>query len=95
MTMTTDTAGPWVPAPGSVARRTWPLPARWAWWLLHRPALALALAVVVAVGVLAGPVVLGVGLVVLVAGLVVWWRVWPASFEATAGRVLLGVWRSA
>jgi hypothetical protein len=55
----------------------------------------LLLAAVVAVGVLAGPILLGVGLVVLVAGLVVWWQVWPGSFEATAGRVLLGVWRSA
>jgi S-DNA-T family DNA segregation ATPase FtsK/SpoIIIE len=92
---TTDAEGRWVPAPGSVARHTWPLPARWAWWLLHRPALAVLLAAAVVVGVLAGPVLLGVGLVVLVAGLVVWWRARPVGFEATAGRVLLGVWRSA
>jgi S-DNA-T family DNA segregation ATPase FtsK/SpoIIIE len=55
----------------------------------------LGVALVVAVGALAGPVVLGVALVVAVVALVVWWRVRPASFEATAGRVLLGLWRSA
>jgi hypothetical protein len=48
------------------------------------------LATAVAVGVLAGPVVLAVGLVVIAAVLVVWRRVRPAGFEATAGRVLLG-----
>jgi S-DNA-T family DNA segregation ATPase FtsK/SpoIIIE len=95
MTLTTDAGRGWVPAPGSVARHAWPLPARCAWWLLHRPALTLFLAAVVAVGVLAGPVALGVGLVVLVAGLLVWRRSHPASFEASASRVLLGVWRSA
>ena len=71
MTMTTDTAGRWVPAPGSVARHNWPLPARWAWWLLHRLSLALLLAATATVGMLAGPVLLGA--VAVTVGLLLAW----------------------
>jgi DNA segregation ATPase FtsK/SpoIIIE, S-DNA-T family len=96
MSMLTDTAaGPgWAPAPGSVARHNWPLLARWAWWLAHRPGLVALGAVVVAMRVQLGPLLATVLLVLVVAGLAVWWRAHPASYHATAGRVLLGLWRS-
>ena len=86
--------GGWRPAPGSVARQAWPLPARWAWWLAHRPALPAAAGGAVLVGVQLGPVVLAVIVAVVAAGLTVWWRRWPATFHRWPGRVLLGVWRS-
>jgi S-DNA-T family DNA segregation ATPase FtsK/SpoIIIE len=82
------------PAPGSVARHAWPLVARLVWWLLHRPALLVVLAVLVALGMAAGPVAPVVALVLSAVGLAVWPRLHPATFEATAGRVLLGIWRS-
>jgi S-DNA-T family DNA segregation ATPase FtsK/SpoIIIE len=55
----------------------------------------MALAAGLAIGGLEGGpfVVLAVTLIVT-AGLVVWWRVHPVSFHPTAGRVLLGLWRS-
>ncbi len=93
MTDTTASSPGWAPAPGSVARHAWPLAVRLVWWLLHRPALVTVLGLCGVLGWLAGPV----GLVVIVAatalGLAVWHRVHPASFEPTAGRVLLGRWR--
>jgi S-DNA-T family DNA segregation ATPase FtsK/SpoIIIE len=77
-----------------VARHNWPLILRWAWWLAHRPGLVALVALVVAVRVQLGPL-LSTSLIVLVAVvLVVWWRLHPASYHATAGRVLLGLWRS-
>src|SRR5215467_11662885 len=84
----------WTPAPGSVARKAWPLPLRWAWWLAHRPVLVGVVALAVLVGDEAGPIVLAA--VVLVVGVVltVWhWR-WPDTFERWAAPVLLGLWRS-
>jgi hypothetical protein len=50
----------WRPAPGSVARHAWPLPARWAWWLAHRPALVTVATLAGLAGVTAGPIVLAV-----------------------------------
>jgi S-DNA-T family DNA segregation ATPase FtsK/SpoIIIE len=96
MSMLTDTAaGPgWAPAPGSVARHNWPLLARWAWWLAHRPGLVALVALVVTVRMQLGPLLATVLLVLAVAMLVAWWRAHPASYHATAGRVLLGLWRS-
>ena len=82
------------PAPGSVARHAWPLAVRLVWWLLHRPSLVVTLAVLVALGLAAGPVAPVVTLGLSTVGLVVWWRAHPATFEPTAGRVLLGIWRS-
>jgi S-DNA-T family DNA segregation ATPase FtsK/SpoIIIE len=84
----------WAPAPGSVARRNWPLAVRWCWWLAHRPALVGLVVAVVLVGVKAGPIVLAAVVVVVTVGLAVWWRAWPDSFHPTAGRVVLGLWRS-
>jgi S-DNA-T family DNA segregation ATPase FtsK/SpoIIIE len=84
----------WAPAPGSVARKNWPLAARWSWWLAHRPTLVAALAVGVVVMVAAGPHVFGALVAVATVALVVWWRRWPDTFHPTAGRVLLGLWRS-
>src|SRR5512132_451192 len=90
---TTTPAG-WAPAPGSVARKDWPLPLRWAWWLAHRAHLLVAAGLAALVGVKAGPIVLA-GLVTLAAvALTVWWRTRPDSFHRTAGQVLLGLWRS-
>jgi S-DNA-T family DNA segregation ATPase FtsK/SpoIIIE len=84
----------WAPAPGSVARHNWPLLARWAWWLAHRPGLVVLVAAVVAMRVQLGPL-LATGLIAVVfVMLVVWWRAHPASYHASAGRVLLGLWRS-
>jgi DNA segregation ATPase FtsK/SpoIIIE, S-DNA-T family len=96
MTMGTDTAaGPgWAPAPGSVARHNWPLVARWAWWLAHRPGLVALVAVVVVVRVQLGALLATVVLGLAVGGLVIWWRAHPASYHPTAGRMLLGLWRS-
>jgi S-DNA-T family DNA segregation ATPase FtsK/SpoIIIE len=89
-----DGSAGWSPAPGSVTRRYWPLPVRWVWWLAHRPALVVFVALAVVVGVEVGPLVVLVVVVVAAAGLVGWWRVHPSSFAATAGPVLLGLWRS-
>jgi hypothetical protein len=77
-----------------VARQAWPLPARWAWWLAHRPALLTIAASAVLVGVQLGLVVLAVVIGVAAAGLVGCWRQWPDTFHRWPGRVLLGVWRS-
>jgi DNA segregation ATPase FtsK/SpoIIIE, S-DNA-T family len=93
MTDTTRLGG-WAPAPGSVARKDWPLLARWAWWLVHRPALLAVLALGALVAVEAGPVGLAALTAVTVAVLIVWWRVRPESFHRWPGRVLLGLWRS-
>jgi hypothetical protein len=73
----TDTTSPlgWAPAPGSVARHNWPLALRWLWWLAHRPALIALAALVVFVGVKAGPVAPVALVVAVAAGLVGWWRV--------------------
>jgi S-DNA-T family DNA segregation ATPase FtsK/SpoIIIE len=89
-----DGSAGWEPAPGSVTRHYWPLPLRWAWWLAHRPALVMFLALAVVAGVEFGPFVVLVVVVGAAAGLVAWWRVHPASFHVTAGLVLLGLWRS-
>ncbi|MGH9283389.1 MAG: FtsK/SpoIIIE domain-containing protein, partial [Acidimicrobiales bacterium] len=94
MTDTTTTGTGWAPAPGSVARKNWPLLSRWVWWLAHRPTLVAVVALAALVGVKVGPVVLVVLVAVVGVGLTVWWRVRPEWFHATAGRVLLGVWRS-
>ncbi len=89
------TAG-WLPTPvGSTARRAWPRWARWSWWLARRPALLATLTMALVVGVSAGPVVLGVTVAVVSAGFAGWARWHRASWDATAGRVLLGWWRSA
>jgi S-DNA-T family DNA segregation ATPase FtsK/SpoIIIE len=91
----TDNTGPgWSPAPGSVTRHYWPLPVRWAWWLAHRPALVALLAALVVLAVELGPVPVLVLVAAAAVGFVVWWRAHPASFHPSAGRVLLGVWRS-
>jgi DNA segregation ATPase FtsK/SpoIIIE, S-DNA-T family len=90
----TDTTLGWVPAPGSVTRKSWPLALRWAWWLTHHPTLVALVAAAGLVGVTAGPVVLIALVLVVTSGLVVWWRCRPGSFHRTAGRVLLGLWRS-
>src|SRR5690606_24093897 len=95
MTNTTINGPGWAPAPGSVARHAWPLPARVLWWLAHRPALLASLALTAGVGVLAGPVVLGLAVTAAAVVLVVWWRLHPSTFTPSAGRVLLGIWRSA
>jgi S-DNA-T family DNA segregation ATPase FtsK/SpoIIIE len=84
----------WAPAPGSVARKNWPLLVRWAWWLGHRPVHVALAAAAGFIGLKAGPVVLAVVVTGIVAALVVWWRAHPASFHPTGGRVLLGLWRS-
>jgi S-DNA-T family DNA segregation ATPase FtsK/SpoIIIE len=96
MTMGTDTAvGPgWAPAPGSVARHNWPLLARWAWWLTHRPGLVALVGLVVVVRIQLGALLATVVLGLAVGGLVIWWRAHPASYHPTAGRMLLGLWRS-
>jgi DNA segregation ATPase FtsK/SpoIIIE, S-DNA-T family len=93
MTDTTRLGG-WAPAPGSVARKDWPLLARWAWWLIHRPALLAVLALGALVALEAGPVVLATLTAVTVAALIVWWRARPESFHRWPARVLLGLWRS-
>jgi S-DNA-T family DNA segregation ATPase FtsK/SpoIIIE len=90
----TSTLTDWAPARGSVARKSWPLPARWAWWLIHRPALVLLVAIAVSGGGQLGPVILVVLAAFVTAGLMTWWRAQPGSFHPTAGRVLLGLWRS-
>jgi DNA segregation ATPase FtsK/SpoIIIE, S-DNA-T family len=94
MTDTTTTGTGWAPAPGSVARKAWPLPLRWAWWLAHRPALVALAALATLAGIKVGPVVLAVLVVLAAVGLVAWWRTHPATFHPWAGRVLLGLWRS-
>jgi S-DNA-T family DNA segregation ATPase FtsK/SpoIIIE len=90
-----DIGGPgWAPAPGSVARHNWPLALRWIWWLAHRPGLVALVALVVAARVELGSVLATTLIVAVVAALMGWWRLHSASFHATAGRVLLGLWRS-
>jgi DNA segregation ATPase FtsK/SpoIIIE, S-DNA-T family len=91
-----DTMTPtgWSPAPGSVARRAWPLAVRWAWWLLHHPSLVGTVAGGVLVGMCLGPLSLTVLVAFLTAGLVAWWRKDPATFHRWPGAVLLGWWRS-
>jgi S-DNA-T family DNA segregation ATPase FtsK/SpoIIIE len=96
--MTDDTLGlGWVPAPGagSAARKAWPRTARLAWWLARRPLIPLAVAGVVALGALRSPVAAGVLCTVLAGGLSTWEHAHPVSFDATAGRLLRGSWRSA
>jgi S-DNA-T family DNA segregation ATPase FtsK/SpoIIIE len=94
MSVAEDRGAEWAPAPGSVARHNWPLPARWAWWLAHRPSLVALVALAVVVGVELGTLVL-VGVVTVVAVVLVgWWRVHPRSFYPAGGRALLGLWRS-
>jgi S-DNA-T family DNA segregation ATPase FtsK/SpoIIIE len=92
---TTATAGSgWAPAPGSVARHNWPLLLRWAWWLAHRPGLVVLVALVVFVRIQLGSL-LSTSLIALVTmALVLWWRLHPASYHRSVGRVLLGLWRS-
>jgi S-DNA-T family DNA segregation ATPase FtsK/SpoIIIE len=91
----TATGTGWAPAPGSVARHNWPRPLRLAWWLAHRPTLVALVALAALIGITAGPLVF-VALAVTVTGtLTVWRRARPDSFHRTAGRVLLGLWRSA
>jgi S-DNA-T family DNA segregation ATPase FtsK/SpoIIIE len=89
-----DQSPGWAPAPGSVARRYWPLPARWAWWLAHRPTLVTTLALAVLVGVELGPVALVALVLVVTSALVGWWRGHPGSFYRWPAPVLLGLWRS-
>jgi Phage integrase family len=93
---TTDLSDGWVRDPhvGSVARRSWPAWARCGWWLLRHPSLLIALAAMVVVGVVEGLAVLGVVVVLVVVVLAAWARLHRASFDATAGRVVRGVWRS-
>jgi DNA segregation ATPase FtsK/SpoIIIE, S-DNA-T family len=90
----TDTTLGWAPAPGSVARKDWPLPLRWAWWLAHRPQLVAVVGLAALVAIKAGPIVLAALVTVIAVGLAGWWRAHPDSFHRTAGRVLLGLWRS-
>jgi S-DNA-T family DNA segregation ATPase FtsK/SpoIIIE len=90
----TSTLEGWTPAQGSVARRNWPLPVRWAWWLVHRPGLIAVGVAAGLVGLELGPVALAALVAVTAAGLVVWWRLHPATFHPWAGRLLLGLWRS-
>jgi S-DNA-T family DNA segregation ATPase FtsK/SpoIIIE len=84
----------WVPAPGSVARKSWPLAARWAWWLAHHPALVALVGLAAVVAVQLGPAVLVLIVAGMTAGLGVWWRRWPGTFHRWPGPVLLGLWRS-
>jgi len=98
MTVTDDALGlGWVPAPGagSAARKTSPRAARLAWWLARRPLTPLTFAAFVVLGVRVGLVPAAVVAVAVTAGLSVWEHAHPASFDATAGRVLRGSWRSA
>jgi DNA segregation ATPase FtsK/SpoIIIE, S-DNA-T family len=90
----TDTTLGWAPAPGSAARKDWPLLLRWAWWLAHRPLLVAVVGLAALVGVEAGPIVLAAAVAVSAVALTVWWRADPDSFHRTSGRVLLGLWRS-
>ncbi len=94
MALTDTTGRGWAPAPGSVTRHYWPLPVRWAWWLLHRPALVALAAGLGFLAVELEPIVVLVLVVIAVAGLVAWWQLHPATFHPVAGRVLLGLWRS-
>jgi DNA segregation ATPase FtsK/SpoIIIE, S-DNA-T family len=91
---TVDQMTGWRPAPGSVARHAWPLPARWAWWLAHRPALVALVGLAGLIGVNSGLAALAVVTVLAAVGLVAWWRTHPTTFHPWAGRVLLGLWRS-
>lgn len=90
----TDTFNPRGVAPGSVARRNWPRSARVAWWLLRHPALLAALTLLVVLVLAVGPTLAVVLVVVAAGGLVGWWQFHPDTFHPTAGRVLLGLWRS-
>jgi S-DNA-T family DNA segregation ATPase FtsK/SpoIIIE len=62
---------------------------------MRRPVLVVVLVLVVGVALVEGPVVAAAGVVMAAVGLRVWARLHPASFDATAGRVLRGAWRSA
>jgi DNA segregation ATPase FtsK/SpoIIIE, S-DNA-T family len=92
-----DLSEGWAPgrAAGSVARQSRPAWARWAWWLLRRPVVLVALVLVVGAGVVEGPIVAAGGMVAIGVGLGLWARLHLASFDPTAGRVLRGAWRSA
>jgi DNA segregation ATPase FtsK/SpoIIIE, S-DNA-T family len=94
---TAELSDGWAPgrAAGSVARKSRPAWARWAWWLVRRPALLVVLVLVVGAAVIEGPAMAGAGVVTAAVGLRVWARLYPASFDPTAGRVLRGAWRSA
>ena len=97
-TMTDDVMGlGWVPAPGagSAARKAWPRTARLAWSLARRPLLPLTVAAWWPWGSCTARWPRPWRPSSLAAGLSVWEHVHPASFDATAGRVLRGSWRSA
>jgi DNA segregation ATPase FtsK/SpoIIIE, S-DNA-T family len=94
MSVTEDRGAEWAPAPGSVARHNWPLPARCAWWLAHRPSLVALAALAAVVGVELGPLVLAAAVTVVAVVLGGWWRAHPRSFYPYGGRALLGLWRS-
>jgi hypothetical protein len=81
----TDRGSGWAPAPGSVARHNWPLLARWAWWLAHRPGLVALVALLVMIRVQLGPLLATTLVALVVIVLVVWWRAHPASYHRTAG----------
>jgi S-DNA-T family DNA segregation ATPase FtsK/SpoIIIE len=66
-----------------------------AWWLAHRPLIPLTATGLVALGVVYGPVAAVLVATLVGAGLSVWDHAHPASFDATAGPVLRGWWRSA
>ncbi len=94
MSVAEDRGAEWAPAPGSVARHNWPLPARCVWWLAHRPSLVALAALAVVVGVELGPLVLAAAVTVVAVVLAGWWRAHPRSFYPYGGRALLGLWRS-
>ena len=98
MTFTDDALGlSWIPAPGagSAARKAWPRTARLLWWLVRRPFIPVSVAAAAAVMIKYGALTGAVALLVVVAVLSVWEHAHPTSFDATAGRVLRGTWRSA
>jgi S-DNA-T family DNA segregation ATPase FtsK/SpoIIIE len=94
MSVAEDRGAEWAPAPGSVVRHNWPLPARWVWWLAHRPSLVGLVALAVVVGVELGPLVLVAAVAVVAVVLAGWWRVHPCSFYPYGGRALLSLSRS-
>ena len=79
MSVAEDRGAEWAPAPGSVARHNWPLPARCAWWLAHRPSLVALVALAVVVGVELGPLVLAAAVTVVAVVLAGWWQAHPAQ----------------
>ncbi len=94
MSVAEDRGAEWAPAPGSVARHNWPLPARCVWWLAHRPSLVALVALAAVVGVEIGLLVLAAAVTVIAVALAGWWRAHPRSFYPYGGRALLGLWRS-